>query len=149
MALTREALAGRLAGDAVVREFAPHPAGGHVVTVALQRDRDSHEDALNELLLAAQELGYSFVEVEITRIADRALEMAFGLCVGGLGVGSTTESAELVMLGAGLGWVVGLLVGANMEKAEILYRVQWTSQGWHLILVKPQPAVARPALGAA
>jgi NAD(P)-dependent dehydrogenase (short-subunit alcohol dehydrogenase family) len=144
-ALTPESLASRLAGDAVVQRFAAHPSGAHVVSVGLRRDRESHKEALNELLLAVQELGYTFVEAEITRIADRAIEMAVGLGVGGLGAGSATDNAELALLGAGVGWVVGLLVGANMEKVEVLYRVQWTSAGWHLTPTSPQPAV-RPAL---
>jgi hypothetical protein len=42
-----------LAGDAAIQEFAPHPSGTHIVSIGLQRDRDSHQEALNELLLAA------------------------------------------------------------------------------------------------
>jgi hypothetical protein len=116
----------------------------------LRRDRELHEEALNELLLAAQELGYAFAEAEITKVADRAIEMAFGFGVGGLGAGSATENAELALLGAGIGWVVGLLVGANMEKVEVLWRVQSTPQGWRLIAVESQRAApVRPALGTA
>lgn len=155
-ALTPEALSERLAADAVVEEFAPrssapYPSGAAaVVTVGLRRDRESHEEALDELFVAAQELGYAFVEAEITKVADRAIEMAVGGGITGLGAGSTTENAELALLGAGIGWVVGLLVGANMQKIEVLYRVQWTNAGWHLIPVAPQPAApARPALGTA
>jgi hypothetical protein len=155
-ALTPEALAERLAADAVVEEFAPHssapyPSGaaGAVVTVGLRRDRESHEEALDELFVAAQELGYAFVEAEITKVADRAIEMAVGLGVGGLGAGSTTENAELALLGAGIGWVVGLLVGANMQKVEVLYRAQWTPSGWHLTPVAPQPAVPASAVRSA
>jgi hypothetical protein len=148
-ALTAEALAERLA-DAVVHEFAPQPSGSHLVTIALQRDRDSHEAALDELLLVAQELGYTFAEGVITRVADRAMEMAVGLGVGGLGAGSTTENGEIAVIGAALGWVVGLFVGANMKKVEVLYGVQLTGEGWHLVPVTP-PAVApaRSALGTA
>lgn len=147
-ALSAEVLAARLAGDAVIHEFAPHQSGSHLVTVGLQRDRDSHEEALNELLLAAQELGYTFVEGEITKVADRAIEMAVGLGVGGLGAGSTTENGELAVIAAAIGWVVGLFVGANMQKVEVIYRVQWTGAGWHLTRVTPQPAQLRPALQA-
>jgi hypothetical protein len=147
-ALTPEALAERLAGDAVIQEFAPHPAGAHLATIGLQRDRDSHEEALNELLLAAQELGYMFADAVITRIADRAIEMAVGFGVGGLGVGSATENDELAVIGAALGWIAGLFVGATMRKVEVLYRVQLTSTGWHLTRVTPQLAPLRPSLQA-
>jgi hypothetical protein len=147
-ALTPEVLAERLAGDAVIHEIAPQPSGSHLVTIGLQRDRESHEEALNELLFAAQELGYTFAEGMITRVADRAIEMALGGGVGGFGVGSTTENGELAALGAFAGWVVGLFVGANMKKVEVLYRVQLTSAGWELTRVAPQPAPMRPALQA-
>lgn len=147
-ALTPELLAQRLAGDAVIHEFALHPSGAHAATIGFQHERETHEEALNELLLAAQEVGYTFVEGEITQIADRAIEMAVGFGVGGLGAGSTTENGELAVIGAAIGWVVGLFVGANMQKVEVMYRVQWTDTGWHLTRVAPQPAPSRPALQA-
>jgi hypothetical protein len=146
--LTPELLAGRLPDDSAIMEFGPQPSGSHLVNIVLQRDRDSHEDALNELLLAAQELGYTFVESEITKVADRAIEMAVGLgSMGGLGAGSTTENGELAAIGAAVGWVVGLFVGAKMKKVEIMYRVQWTGTGWQFIRVPPQP-VTRQVLQA-
>lgn len=141
--LTAESLAARLADDAVIQGFATHPSGSGVVSVALQRDRDSHEDALNELLFAAQQVGYSFVEAEITKIADRAIEMAIGGGIGGLGLGSTTENDQIAVLGAAAGWLAGLFVGANMKKAEVIYRVQRTGTGWHFVAVAPQPAASR------
>ncbi len=139
--MTRGLLASRLPEDAVVTALEPHSAGGHVAVVALRNDRDFHEEALNELLLAAEEVGYAFAEAEVTQVADRAVEMAVGLGLAGLGVGSKSENAELAGLGAFAGWVVGLFVGANMKKAEVLYRVQLTPQGWHFMAAKPQPAV--------
>jgi hypothetical protein len=117
------------------------------VSISLQRDRDSHEEALNELLLAVQKVGYTFAESEIAKVADRAIEMAVGFGVGGLGAGSTTENGELAVIGAAVGWVVGLFVGANMNKVEVMYRVQWTDAGWQFIRVAPQP-VTREVLQA-
>ncbi len=145
---TREALAGRLAGDAVIREFAPHPAGGHVASVVLQRGRETHEEALNELLLAAQELGWAFAEAEIATVADRALEMALGFGLTGMGAGQVTQNGEIAVLGAAIGGLVGLIVGANMQKVEVLYRVQLTREGWHFRRVEPL-STTRPALGGA
>jgi hypothetical protein len=84
------------------------------------------------------------------RLVDRAIEMAVGLGLTDLGAGSTTENPQAAGVGAVIGWVVGLLVGAHMEKVEVLYRAQWTPQGWHLIRMAQQPgAAARPALGTA
>ncbi len=149
-ALTVESLAARLAEDAVIQEFASHPSGACVVNVGLQKDRDSHEDALNELLFAVQQVGYSFAEAEITKIADRAIEMAVGGGVsGGLGTGSATRNGEAAAIGAFVGYVIGLLVGAQMEKVEVVYRAQRTGTGWHLVPVAQQRATSpRPALQA-
>jgi hypothetical protein len=74
--------------------------------------------------------------------------MAVGLGVGGLGAGSTTENGELAVIGAAIGWVVGLFVGANMKKVEVMYRAQRTDTGWHLTRVTPQSVPSRPALQA-
>lgn len=141
-ALTAESLTSRLAEDAAIQELSPG-----LVSVALQRDRDSHEDALNELLWSVQELGYSFAEAEITKIADRAIEMAIGGGISGLGAGSTSKNGEIAAFGAVVGWLAGLFIGANMTKVEVIYRAQRTDTGWHLVPVAPQP-VARPALQA-
>jgi hypothetical protein len=71
-----------------------------------------------------------------------------GLGVGGLGVGSTAKNGELAVLGAFAGWGVGLLVGANMKKVEVLYRVQLTGAGWDFTRVAPQSAPSRAAFPA-
>jgi hypothetical protein len=146
--LTPELLSEHLPDDALIQALAPYQSGAQVVTVGLQGDRESHEEALDELLFAAQKIGYAFAEAEITKIADRAVEMAVGGGIGGFGVGSTTENGELAVLGAFAGWIVGLFVGANMKKVEVLYRVQLTNAGWQLTRVTPQPAPLRPALQA-
>lgn len=146
--LTAGSLAEHLAKDAVIREFGTYPDGSSIVRVELQRDRDSHEEALNELLLAVQKVGYSFAKAEITKIADRAIEMAIRGGVGGLGAGSTTKNREIAAYSAVVGWFAGLFVGANMTKVEVIYRAQRTSTGWDFIRVAPQPAAARPALQA-
>jgi hypothetical protein len=149
-ALTVQSLAGRLAEDAVIQEFAPYPSGSCIVNVGLRRDRDSHEDALSELLWAVQEIGYTFAEAEITRIADRAIEMAVGGgSIGGLGTGSATKNGEAAAIGALAGYAIGLFIGATMEKVEVIYRAQRTGTGWHLIPVAQQRATSpRPALQA-
>jgi hypothetical protein len=145
--LTPETLAGRLAGDASIRSVTEQ-AWGHVADIALERD--SHHEALNELLIAAQELGYSFVEAEITKVADRALEMALGGGITGAGVvGSSSQNGEAAFLAGLAGWAVGLLIGAGMEKVEVIYEVQWTNAGWRLIPAPHTGTVIRPALEAA
>ncbi len=146
-ALTPETLAGRLASDASIRSMTEQ-AWGHMADIALERE--SHQEALNELLIAAQELGYSFVEAEITKVADRALEMAFGGGITGAGVvGSSSQNGEAAFLAGMAGWAVGLLIGAGMEKVEVIYEVQWTNAGWHLIPVPRTRTAVGPALGAA
>jgi hypothetical protein len=147
VALTPETLAERLATDASIRSMTEQ-AWGHVADIALERD--SHHEALNELLVAAQELGYSFAEAEITKVADRALEMALGGGIAGAGVvGSSSQNGEAAFLAGLAGWAVGLLIGAGMEKIEVIYEVQLVNAGWHLISVSPTGTVVGPALAAA
>jgi hypothetical protein len=146
-ALTADRLASQFADDAILRSFESRRSGGGVANVLLQRDRASHEEALNELLLAAQQVGYSFVDGEITSVADRAIETAIAGGVVGGGAGASTQNREAAALGGFLGWVAGLIVGAKLEKVEVLYRVQWTPIGWRLVPVR-EAAPAMPLVPA-
>lgn len=142
-ALAGEVLAGRLPDDAVVRSFVQE-SWGHSVEIGF--DRESHLEALNAILVAVQEVGYSVVNGQIAKLTDRALETAVGLGLGALGVGST-KGEEVAVVAAAIGGVVGLFIGSRLEKAEPIFEVQLTYGGWRLIPVEQQTAL-RPALEA-
>jgi len=147
--LTPESLAEHLAADVVIRSLTKQ-SRGHLADIEIQRDRESHVEALNELLIAVQGVGYAFAEAEITKVADRALEMALGGGITGAGVvGSSSQNGEAAFLAGLAGWAVGLLIGAGMEKVEVIYEVQWTNAGWRLIPAPHTGTVVRPALEAA
>jgi hypothetical protein len=143
--LTAEALAEWLPEDAAVRDLT-NESWGHVAEIGLQRgsDAEAHLKVLNELLGRAQVLGYSFAEAEIASVADRAMEMAFGFGVGGLGLGSSAKNSEAAFLGAAVGWLAGLFVGSQLQKIEPVYQVQWTPHGgWMLFPMSRQGMTPR------
>jgi hypothetical protein len=140
-ALTPDVLVERLADDAALRSLTED------LVVDIGLERESHPDALNELLLAVQSIGYTFVEGEITKVADRALEMAVGGGATGLGiVGSASQNGEAALIAGTAGWLLGLFVGANMEKVEVIYQVQQTYAGWRLVPTPRTATAAGPAL---
>jgi hypothetical protein len=140
--LTAESLGEVLAADAKLR-CVEHP----VVEVGLQRD--SHLEAVNELLAGVQRLGYDFAEGVVVKVADRALEMAFGLgTTTGLGVAASKQAGETAFVASLIAWGLGLLVGANMENVEVIAQLRWTNAGWQFVATRPQTqvhAAAEPA----
>lgn len=71
--------------------------------------------------------------------------MAVGGGITGAGVvGSSSQNGEAALLAGLAGWAVGLLIGAGVEKVEVIYEVQWTNAGWRLIPVSRQVARTRP-----
>jgi len=107
---------------------------------------DEHVEMLNYLLLAVQEVGYSFAEGQITKVTDRAIEMAVLWGLGGLGIGTASENAEVAAFTSLVGWFGGLFAGSKMEKIEPIFQVQWTNRGWLLTPVPRQATQTRPAV---
>src|SRR5437588_795403 len=76
-----------LSTGALVRDVTALEPGQYVVEVHLQRS--SHEDAVNEILIALEQLGYSWVQARVTEWVDRTIG---GFIVGGLGLGAAGTS---------------------------------------------------------
>jgi hypothetical protein len=107
---------------------------------------DEHVEMLNYLLVAVQEVGYSFVQGQITKVTDRAIEMAVLWGVGGLGVGTASENAEIAGFASLVGWLGGLFAGSKMEKVEPVFQVQWTNRGWSFTPVPRRATHTRPTV---
>lgn len=135
--LTEEALTKAIDG-VVVREAVSGNRGDTFLNLQLQRQ--THEQALNEILVALQQLGYSWLEASVTEYVDNALG---GLLVGGGAMGtagfSTGDSSFGLMLTV-LGALVGIVVGSLIESKKVVYEVTWTGFGWQLVQVHPAPA---------
>lgn len=146
--LTVESVAPWLPSDAIIRSFVD-TAQGHMVDIGLRTDRDSHEEALGEFNRAfamVQQLGYAFAEGEITRVTDRAIEMATVWGLGGLGVGASAKNSEIAAIASAAGLLFGLFVGSRMENVEPIFQVQRTYFGWALTEVPKKAPGFRPAV---
>jgi hypothetical protein len=142
-----DALASAIEG-AVLRQAVQGNHGCYEVDLQLQRP--THEQALNEILVAVQQLGYSWLQATVTEWADNALG---GLVLGGLGgatAGTSSAGGEAGMGFGILGAIVGMVVGSFIDSVKVVYEVHWTPTGWKLVEQQPQavPAAA-PNLGLA
>jgi hypothetical protein len=149
-ALGGDALDGRLPERAFVRSLVEQP-WGHRLEVVHEGARvtDEHIEVLNQILVAVQELGYSFVEGEILKVADRAIETAVLGGLGGFGVGTASKNPDVAWLATVAGWFGGLFAGSQMEKVEVIFQVRLTSRGWVLRPVSREAAPGRRAAQAA
>jgi len=145
--LTDELLNGRLPEGAFVHSLIEQP-WGHWLEVGHEgaSQPDEHVEVLNYLLLAVQEVGYSFAEGQITKVTDRAIEMAVLWGLGGLGIGTAAENAEVAGFASLVGWLGGLFAGSKMEKVEPIFQVQLTNRGWLFTPVPHQATQTRPAV---
>lgn len=127
---------------AVLREVVQGSNGRYEIDLQLQRR--SHEQALNDILVAAQQLGYSWVQATVTEWADNAVS---GLVLGGLGGaagGTSTGSGEVAAMLALVGAVVGAVVGSFIASVKVMYEAHWTPTGWQLVALQPAPAAPAP-----
>ncbi len=128
-----------------VRQITSFDNGDQAIDVELARD--SHEQALNEILIAVEQLGYSWLKASVTEWADNALAGAIFGCAGGGSVGASSGSGEAGLLGALLGLVVGAVIGSLIDHVKLIYELQWNGVAWTLVQVQPAPVAALPRLG--
>jgi hypothetical protein len=143
--LSNESLANAIEG-AIVHSIVPGDRGGHDLHVQLQRP--THEEALNDLLVAVQRFGYSWVEATVTEWADNMLA---GFLLGGLGggtAGASSGDGGTSLALAAIGSVVGAVIGSFIDSVKVVYAVHWNGMGWQLVELAPVPAApaTRPQL---
>jgi hypothetical protein len=139
-ALSQETLVQAL-GGAIVREISQGDHGNYFVDLQLRRD--SHEQALNEILIAVQNVGYSWVEATVTEWADETASGALaGFVGGGIAGGSSGDGGAALLLGL-FGALVGAAVGSFIERHKVVYTVHWTARGW---VLQPQTQQAPTGL---
>jgi hypothetical protein len=138
--LSVESLSRALAG-VVVREISSGDYADYFVDVQLQRE--SHEQALNEILVTVQNLGYSWLEGTVTEWADQTIAGALaGGGVGGIAGGETAGPVGALVFGL-LGALVCAAVGSFIESHKVIYTAHWTAHGW---LLTPQTPSEAPGL---
>jgi hypothetical protein len=107
--------------DVTVRELTETAQGSYKLDLRLKRA--DHYEALNDIFLAAQQLGYSIVEATVTEWVDQAVESAIvGLLSGGA-LGSASENPEIALVAALIGGLAGAVAGSRVRKVKIAYQV--------------------------
>jgi hypothetical protein len=119
---------------AVIREFSD--AGNWVENLDVALQRSSHLQALNEILFVLEQSGYSVLNGEVTEWASSSAEGAVtGLLGGGL-LGTKAKDPLVALAAAGIGMLVGSIVGSNLKRVEKVYELQRTfAGGWTLVEV--------------
>src|ERR1700727_1131823 len=107
--------------DASVREVSGDDS--YYGVVELQLSRDTHEEALNEILLAIQLLGFEAVNASVTEWADRAVEGALLGFAGGGTAGAASGDADVAAVIALAASIVGGLVGSQLKRVEKIYEL--------------------------
>ncbi|MBV9604953.1 MAG: hypothetical protein JO027_07595 [Solirubrobacterales bacterium] len=147
-AIEADALA-ELVGGVAIRELTALEWGHWMLDVALARA--SHEQALDELVGAAAQLGFSYVNATVSEWADRAAEGALFGALGGGGVGVTaTRDPELTAVASLFGILVGGWVGSRLQRVEVQFEARRLSVGgWQLIpLIVPSTPGRQPGFAA-
>lgn len=94
------------------------------VTLDVTLTRQDHEAALNDLFVLAQQLGYSLLNGEISKLVGLEIETAI---LGGLGsgaLGTTSNNGWIALLAAAAGAVGGWMVGSSLKRVETVYDVR-------------------------
>jgi len=146
-ALSSEQLMTQLPGTSV-RELSSDDSYHWLVDLELTRD--THEQALNEIIIAVQRLGFDVVNAWVTEWADRAVEGALIGLAGGGTAGSASGNAELAAIIALAGNIIGGWAGSQLKRVEKVYELTPSyPSGWVLTpvpLQKPAEPVLRPGL---
>ena len=142
--LTSDGLVRSLAGVAV-REVSTTPWGQYVIDLRLQRP--THQEALNDICLAIQQLGFTIAEATVTEWVNAAAQGAFVGAFGCGAAGAASQDPAIMFLAAAFGAVAGAVAGSFMRSINV-YRVEWSdASGWVLTPVPQESAtVLRPRI---
>ena len=129
----------------VAHHVAADQWGGLTLGVTLARQ--DHEAALNDLFALAQQLGYSLLNGEISKLVGSEIETAI---LGGLGsgaLGTTSNNGWVALLAAAVGAVGGWIVGSSLKRVEVVYEVRPNAFGGWTLSPRAEPgAQAQPGV---
>lgn len=132
---TLEALAQFLPG-VVIRGHAQLPdRQGYLIEVQL--DRQSHEQALDEIEQAVARFGLQVIEAYVIEVATATAETALAGGASGGAIGATSKNPTAALAGALIGLAVGAAVGSQVERIVAAYAVRRPPPGqpWELVPV--------------
>lgn len=138
--LTSNSLARAFAG-AVVRQFAEYGDGSYVVEIDLPRQ--SHAQALNEIVNVLVRAGFQVGEVQVTEWTTSWMEGAIAGAIGGGAIGTGIASVAGLIFGALIGAEVGAVGGMFQRKVIRTFDAvqnQFVQGGWQLTVRRPEVA---------
>lgn len=135
--LTAEALTGLIPG-AIVHEIASVGLG-YPASIDVDLIRPTREEALDELFAAAQQLGYTIIDGEISEAVDATVQSVAVGALTGLGIGATVDNPILGLILAGIGCLAGNWVSSELLNHEVIYHVRRVFPGdWEVTLIPAQ-----------
>lgn len=140
LSLTEDVLVEEIS-DIVVRELSETHFGRHVVDVELRRQDDA--EALDEITLALERLGFSLVEATVSKWASLAAGRVLG-GLGGFAVGAgISEDLAVGIVASAIGTLVGHLVGDAGRQIAAEYEARRDHRGdWAFEEAPRQPSVS-------
>jgi hypothetical protein len=102
-------------------------------------NRSDHEAALNDLLVLAQQFGYTLINGEISKFVGSEVEGAILSALGGGALGATSNNGWVALLAAAAAAAAGWLVGSTMKRVEVVYEVRPNLHGGWTFSPKAQP----------
>jgi hypothetical protein len=134
---------GRSLAGATIRQLSQEEWGDYTLTLHLQRE--THEQALNEILLAVQEYGYWIVAGTVNEWANAAGQAAFAGVLGGGAIGSRASDPWVALGAIVFGGLLGAAAGSFVEDLKVVYQVRpGYPSGW-VLTPMPRQAQAEPA----
>jgi hypothetical protein len=140
LSLTEDALMQEIS-DIVVRELSETHFGWRVVDVELRRQDDA--EALDEIVAALERLGFSLVEVTVSKWASAMAGKVVG-AVGGFAVGAgASENLAVGLVTSAIGTFIGHLVGDAARRIVADYKAQRDHRGIWVFgeMIPRQPSI--------
>lgn len=104
---------------------------GSFAIIELRLRRESHLEALNEILGALQRLGYSVLESTVSEWVDASVQTALTVAIAGAGsAGATTRNPKIAIAAAAAGAIAGYLAGSQIGRMKVVYTLVPTPGGW-------------------
>jgi hypothetical protein len=140
LSLTEDVLAEEIS-DIVVRELSETHFGWRIIDVELRRRDDA--EALDEIVLVLERLGFSLVEATVSKWASLAAERVLG-GLGGFAVGAgISENLAVGIVTSAIGTLVGHLAGEAGRQIAAEYEARRDHRGrWAFEEVPRQPSVS-------
>ena len=136
--LAAETVTNALKG-AVVRSLVADTTGG--LNLDLQLQRPSHEQALDDIVVALQQIGWNVIDATVTEWVSATAQ---GLVLGAFGfgaAGSAIHDPEIMVLAGFIGAIAGGIAGSFVQNVKVVYQAQRAyPSGWVLTPVqRPTP----------